>query len=177
MQPTIMLYKILALILLQGVLRCDAWVISEVSPGGVSGPSTELNSGGVAALKKSDATEPKSRSKRCTCYSYKDKECIYYCHLDIIWINTPERNGGLGRVSLSRNFLSSLRTSIVGDILVDIPAELQRCDTKSRNRYWKEEEEASCVRDQDLRLDYRHKPPPLRCYQVSNDSDASRSPH
>ncbi|NXA82826.1 EDN3 protein, partial [Thryothorus ludovicianus] len=22
---------------------------------------------------------------------YKDKECVYYCHLDIIWINTPER--------------------------------------------------------------------------------------
>uniref|UniRef100_A0A3P9KD63 Endothelin-3 n=1 Tax=Oryzias latipes TaxID=8090 RepID=A0A3P9KD63_ORYLA len=30
------------------------------------------------------------RAKRCTCYSYKDKECVYYCHLDIIWINTPE---------------------------------------------------------------------------------------
>uniref|UniRef100_A0ACB8F6T9 Uncharacterized protein n=2 Tax=Sphaerodactylus townsendi TaxID=933632 RepID=A0ACB8F6T9_9SAUR len=30
------------------------------------------------------------RAKRCTCYTYKDKECIYYCHLDIIWINTPE---------------------------------------------------------------------------------------
>ncbi|XP_034725064.1 endothelin-3 isoform X1 [Etheostoma cragini] len=30
------------------------------------------------------------RSKRCTCYTYKDKECVYYCHLDIIWINTPE---------------------------------------------------------------------------------------
>ncbi|XP_072270588.1 endothelin-3 [Pyxicephalus adspersus] len=30
------------------------------------------------------------REKRCTCYTYKDKECVYYCHLDIIWINTPE---------------------------------------------------------------------------------------
>uniref|UniRef100_A0A8C6UDC2 Endothelin-3 n=1 Tax=Neogobius melanostomus TaxID=47308 RepID=A0A8C6UDC2_9GOBI len=30
------------------------------------------------------------RAKRCTCYTYKDKECVYYCHLDIIWINTPE---------------------------------------------------------------------------------------
>ncbi|KAK7916140.1 hypothetical protein WMY93_011901 [Mugilogobius chulae] len=30
------------------------------------------------------------RTKRCTCYTYKDKECVYYCHLDIIWINTPE---------------------------------------------------------------------------------------
>ncbi|XP_039353944.1 endothelin-3 isoform X2 [Mauremys reevesii] len=34
---------------------------------------------------------PRRRAKRCTCYTYKDKECVYYCHLDIIWINTPER--------------------------------------------------------------------------------------
>uniref|UniRef100_A0A4X2LQB9 Endothelin-3 n=1 Tax=Vombatus ursinus TaxID=29139 RepID=A0A4X2LQB9_VOMUR len=33
----------------------------------------------------------RKREKRCTCYTYKDKECVYYCHLDIIWINTPER--------------------------------------------------------------------------------------
>ncbi|XP_057686720.1 endothelin-3b [Corythoichthys intestinalis] len=94
-----MLYKILALIFLQGVLKCDAWVLSEVSPGGVSRPSMELSSGRVASLKKSDATESKSRSKRCTCYSYKDKECIYYCHLDIIWINTPERTVPYGMSS------------------------------------------------------------------------------
>nr|XP_014686148.1 endothelin-3 isoform X1 [Equus asinus] len=31
------------------------------------------------------------RAKRCTCFTYKDKECVYYCHLDIIWINTPEQ--------------------------------------------------------------------------------------
>nr|XP_012625868.1 endothelin-3 isoform X3 [Microcebus murinus] len=31
------------------------------------------------------------RSRRCTCFTYKDKECVYYCHLDIIWINTPEQ--------------------------------------------------------------------------------------
>ncbi|KAK2874579.1 hypothetical protein Q8A67_021732 [Cirrhinus molitorella] len=35
--------------------------------------------------------KPHRRAKRCTCYSYRDKECVYYCHLDIIWINTPER--------------------------------------------------------------------------------------
>lgn len=33
---------------------------------------------------------PQRRTKRCTCYTYKDKECVYYCHLDIIWVNTPE---------------------------------------------------------------------------------------
>ncbi|KAM6186469.1 endothelin-1 [Rhynchocyon petersi] len=29
------------------------------------------------------------RSKRCSCSSLMDKECVYFCHLDIIWINTP----------------------------------------------------------------------------------------
>ncbi|XP_054837203.1 endothelin-3 [Eublepharis macularius] len=35
--------------------------------------------------------EAHRRAKRCTCFTYKDKECVYYCHLDIIWITTPER--------------------------------------------------------------------------------------
>ncbi|TRY97776.1 hypothetical protein DNTS_008275 [Danionella cerebrum] len=35
--------------------------------------------------------KPEQRSRRCTCYSFMDKECVYYCHLDIIWVNSPER--------------------------------------------------------------------------------------
>uniref|UniRef100_A0A3Q3IR52 Endothelin-3 n=1 Tax=Monopterus albus TaxID=43700 RepID=A0A3Q3IR52_MONAL len=38
----------------------------------------------------------RKRVKRCTCYTYKDKECVYYCHLDIIWINTPEHTAPYG---------------------------------------------------------------------------------
>ncbi|KAK5602056.1 hypothetical protein CRENBAI_017236 [Crenichthys baileyi] len=49
----------------------------------------------VLGSSRSEALQPsetsRSRQKRCTCYSYMDKECVYYCHLDIIWINTPER--------------------------------------------------------------------------------------
>lgn len=30
------------------------------------------------------------RTKRCSCASFLDKECVYFCHLDIIWVNTPE---------------------------------------------------------------------------------------
>uniref|UniRef100_A0A8C5LAM9 Endothelin-3 n=1 Tax=Jaculus jaculus TaxID=51337 RepID=A0A8C5LAM9_JACJA len=45
------------------------------------------------------------RAKRCTCFTYKDKECVYYCHLDIIWINTPEQTVPYG---LS-NYRGSLR--------------------------------------------------------------------
>ncbi|XP_042295800.1 endothelin-2 [Sceloporus undulatus] len=29
------------------------------------------------------------RTKRCTCATWEDNECVYFCHLDIIWINTP----------------------------------------------------------------------------------------
>ncbi|XP_005155737.1 endothelin-1 [Danio rerio] len=43
--------------------------------------------------------KPHRRDKRCTCYSYKDKECVYYCHLDIIWVNTPERTVPYGMSS------------------------------------------------------------------------------
>ncbi|XP_028711620.1 endothelin-3 isoform X1 [Peromyscus leucopus] len=45
------------------------------------------------------------RPRRCTCFTYKDKECVYYCHLDIIWINTPEQTVPYG---LS-NYRGSLR--------------------------------------------------------------------
>ncbi|XP_023445083.1 endothelin-3 isoform X2 [Dasypus novemcinctus] len=38
-----------------------------------------------------DKGPARRRTRRCTCFTYKDKECVYYCHLDIIWINTPER--------------------------------------------------------------------------------------
>ncbi|KAJ8259730.1 hypothetical protein GJAV_G00172760 [Gymnothorax javanicus] len=46
-----------------------------------------------------EMAKPQRRSKRCTCYTYKDKECVYYCHLDIIWINTPERTVPYGMSS------------------------------------------------------------------------------
>ncbi|CAL1584279.1 unnamed protein product [Knipowitschia caucasica] len=37
--------------------------------------------------------QPKThtRVKRCSCDNWEDKECLYYCHLDIIWINTPSK--------------------------------------------------------------------------------------
>uniref|UniRef100_A0A3P9Q984 Endothelin-3 n=2 Tax=Poecilia reticulata TaxID=8081 RepID=A0A3P9Q984_POERE len=44
-------------------------------------------------------TARRGRTKRCTCYTYKDKECVYYCHLDIIWINTPEHTVPYGMAS------------------------------------------------------------------------------
>ncbi|XP_004454346.1 endothelin-1 [Dasypus novemcinctus] len=50
------------------------------------------------------------RSKRCSCSSLMDKECVYFCHLDIIWINTPEHivPYGLGSPSRSKRSLKDL---------------------------------------------------------------------
>ncbi|XP_026119122.1 endothelin-3-like isoform X1 [Carassius auratus] len=45
------------------------------------------------------ASRTHTRAKRCTCYSFKDRECVYYCHLGIIWINTPQRTVPYGMSS------------------------------------------------------------------------------
>ncbi|XP_077404097.1 endothelin-1 [Vanacampus margaritifer] len=44
------------------------------------------------------------RKKRCSCATFLDKECVYFCHLDIIWVNTPERvvSYGLGNAPRKR---------------------------------------------------------------------------
>ncbi|KAL6111396.1 edn3 [Pungitius sinensis] len=68
-------------------------------------PSKEvelLRAGGVDVAppcSTCDLQAGRRRSKRCTCYTYKDKECVYYCHLDIIWINTPEHTVPYGMSS------------------------------------------------------------------------------
>lgn len=36
------------------------------------------------------AQEHHLRTRRCSCATFLDKECVYFCHLDIIWVNTPE---------------------------------------------------------------------------------------
>ncbi|KAG7278637.1 hypothetical protein CRUP_031932 [Coryphaenoides rupestris] len=65
------------------------------------------------------------RAKRCTCYTYKDKECVYYCHLDIIWINTPEHTVpyGLWGYEGTRRLRRCARTRRSGER----GAERQRC--------------------------------------------------
>ncbi|XP_051872549.1 endothelin-1 [Pristis pectinata] len=54
------------------------------------------------------------RSKRCSCSSFLDKECIYFCHLDIIWINTPEQivPYGLGSSRARRSAKNNLAAMI-----------------------------------------------------------------
>ncbi|KAL0594582.1 Endothelin-3 [Plecturocebus cupreus] len=57
-----------------------------VAPTALQGPSP----GSPGQEQAAKGTPEHHRSRRCTCFTYKDKECVYYCHLDIIWINTPE---------------------------------------------------------------------------------------
>nr|XP_032649197.1 endothelin-1 [Chelonoidis abingdonii] len=66
----------------------------------------------VAEFRPSSSTWPLRRAKRCSCSSLMDKECVYFCHLDIIWINTPERTVpyGLGGPSRSRRSLEDTTT-------------------------------------------------------------------
>ncbi|CAM9424361.1 unnamed protein product [Lampetra planeri] len=42
------------------------------------------------------------RLRRCTCSSMLDTECIYYCHMDIIWVNTAVRTVPYGVGSRTR---------------------------------------------------------------------------
>ncbi|XP_075958394.1 endothelin-3b, partial [Anarhichas minor] len=120
-----MLFKMLALIILQGVLTSDASVTSEVNPARLPDASRAFGSGSSAGLQLSDATEGKSRPKRCTCYSYKDKECVYYCHLDIIWINTPEHTVPYGMSSYRGS--QRIKRAVSGEATDREEAKTQRC--------------------------------------------------
>uniref|UniRef100_A0A671R198 Endothelin-3 n=1 Tax=Sinocyclocheilus anshuiensis TaxID=1608454 RepID=A0A671R198_9TELE len=73
--------------------------------------------------------KPRRRAKRCTCYSYKDKECVYYCHLDIIWINTPERTVpyGLSSYRGSQRVRRSAKGSVGGQRCVCALHSDQQC--------------------------------------------------
>ncbi|XP_026200422.1 endothelin-3 isoform X2 [Anabas testudineus] len=71
--------------------NAEALKLNTLLPGGVDGLSEDTSD--------DEQSRARRRSKRCTCYTYKDKECVYYCHLDIIWINTPEHTVPYGMSS------------------------------------------------------------------------------
>ncbi|XP_041933350.1 endothelin-2 [Alosa sapidissima] len=62
-------------------------------------------------VQSSDPSPPhRVRTKRCSCSNWMDKECIYFCHLDIIWVNTPSKTTPYGLGSpLSRRRRSTGR--------------------------------------------------------------------
>uniref|UniRef100_A0A3B1K2N2 Endothelin 1 n=1 Tax=Astyanax mexicanus TaxID=7994 RepID=A0A3B1K2N2_ASTMX len=52
-----------------------------------------------------------SRTKRCSCSTFLDKECVYFCHLDIIWVNTPKRTVSYGLGNAPRRKRSAPRAT------------------------------------------------------------------
>ncbi|XP_044517076.1 endothelin-3 [Gracilinanus agilis] len=69
----------------------------------------------------------RKREKRCTCYTYKDKECVYYCHLDIIWINTPERTVPYGLSNYRGSFRGKRSADPISRSLPPFKGPLNRC--------------------------------------------------
>ncbi|XP_060740226.1 endothelin-1 [Tachysurus vachellii] len=37
------------------------------------------------------SSKPPHREKRCSCENLKDRECVYFCHIGIVWVNTPSQ--------------------------------------------------------------------------------------
>lgn len=90
---------------IETVARTAAQGPSPQSPGQEQGPGwfgEQVAKGGPA----------RRRARRCTCFTYKDKECVYYCHLDIIWINTPEQTVPYGLSSYRGHFRSRRSTAL-----------------------------------------------------------------
>ncbi|XP_054427565.1 endothelin-2 isoform X2 [Pteronotus mesoamericanus] len=57
--------------------------------------------GQAAATQEQPMPTPRARGshlrpRRCSCSSWLDKECVYFCHLDIIWVNTPGQTAPYG---------------------------------------------------------------------------------
>lgn len=77
----------------------EAVKLSTLLPGGIDDLATVASHVEVKPCPDCDPPAARRRAKRCTCYTYKDKECVYYCHLDIIWINTPEHTVPYGMSS------------------------------------------------------------------------------
>uniref|UniRef100_A0A8C6UEK5 Endothelin-3 n=1 Tax=Neogobius melanostomus TaxID=47308 RepID=A0A8C6UEK5_9GOBI len=72
-------------------------IVSEVKGGVIPYKPTGFGTSEDFGISRTGDAKP--RAKRCTCYSYMDRECVYYCHLDIIWVNTPERTVPYGMSS------------------------------------------------------------------------------
>ncbi|XP_072531107.1 endothelin-1 [Salminus brasiliensis] len=74
-----------------------------------------FHTGAVPAVSDGASATPSSarhsRTKRCSCATFLDKECVYFCHLDIIWVNTPERTVSYGLGNVPRRKRSAARAA------------------------------------------------------------------
>ncbi|XP_038579982.1 endothelin-1 [Micropterus salmoides] len=93
-------------ILISALSVMYSWILCTV----LSAPSGETPT-------DSPATQGRHvRTKRCSCATFLDKECVYFCHLDIIWVNTPERvvSYGLGNAPRTRRAVAESIASSSG---------------------------------------------------------------
>ncbi|XP_041954260.1 endothelin-3b isoform X2 [Alosa sapidissima] len=107
----------------------------------VDSPPLKEHPGGSAHLDQRGSSH--ARIKRCTCYSYKDKECVYYCHLDIIWINTPERTVPYGMSNYRGSQRIKRSSRCLGSCMRR--EELQRCVCADQ---WDQQCAGFCLRSQ-----------------------------
>ncbi|XP_060798145.1 endothelin-1 [Neoarius graeffei] len=82
-------------------------------------PILSMLSSGIfhTAAPASSVSTRHSRPKRCSCATFLDKECVYFCHLDIIWINTPERTVSYGLGNAPRKKRSAQEMSRATELL------------------------------------------------------------
>uniref|UniRef100_A0A8C4KWC4 Endothelin-2 n=1 Tax=Equus asinus asinus TaxID=83772 RepID=A0A8C4KWC4_EQUAS len=64
-------------------------------------PPVHAGEGQATATPEQPVPSPRARGshlrpRRCSCSSWLDKECVYFCHLDIIWVNTPGQTAPYG---------------------------------------------------------------------------------
>ncbi|XP_016896452.1 endothelin-1 isoform X4 [Cynoglossus semilaevis] len=114
----------------------------------LSAPAADSDSASDSASTSSTTNSALShgthvRNKRCSCATFLDKECVYFCHLDIIWVNTPERvvSYGLGNAPRRRRAASEPLA----------PRSPPRCQCFSRDD---KNCRSFCGLDQSLRVTY-----------------------
>ncbi|KAM8790411.1 endothelin-1 [Rhynchonycteris naso] len=101
-------------------------------------------------LVDSDGDDPSSsthrRPKRCSCSTLMDKECVYFCHLDIIWVNTPGHivPYGLGSPSRSKRSLRDLFPTEATD-----QGNRCQCASQKDKKCWNFCQAGKELRDQD----------------------------
>ncbi|XP_034440251.1 endothelin-3 [Hippoglossus hippoglossus] len=107
--------------------------LDELVPGGVDDLASVPSPSEVNPCPACEPPRPRKRAKRCTCYTYKDKECVYYCHLDIIWINTPEHTVLYGMSSYQGSLRMRRSAGTEKQRRRRRDAEAQRCVCARRN--------------------------------------------
>ncbi|XP_067338155.1 endothelin-1 [Channa argus] len=67
------------------LLTTTLMVIHQYQASAYSVTSAAVEEGPLVQLRHT----PHRREKRCSCENQKDKECIFFCHIGIVWVNSP----------------------------------------------------------------------------------------